>query len=68
VDVALAEADLGQFHTGAVLDQVNYSNSSLISGSINGNSGITHVNQSSGNMNNQGNSVSIAAVKGFNGQ
>jgi hypothetical protein len=32
----------------------------LIVGSINGNSGITTVNQSTGNMNNQGNLVSVA--------
>ena len=33
-----------------------------IDGSINGNQGIVNVNQSTGNMNNQGNVVSLAAI------
>jgi hypothetical protein len=33
----------------------------LIDNSINGNTGIVNVNQSTGNMNNQGNVVSLAA-------
>lgn len=66
VDVAMAEADLGQLHTGIVLGQFNYVNTGTISGSISGNDGIVQVNQSAGNMNHQGNVVSIAAVKGFN--
>ncbi len=69
--VALSEADLGQFNTdNQVLESrsegsdVGVDKSATIVGSINGNQGIVGVNQSSGNMANQANVVSVAAVQG----
>jgi hypothetical protein len=72
--VALAEADLGQVNAFNVVqesdsDPTSTSNpllginkSVLIDGSINGNRGIVNVNQGAGNMANQANNVSAAAV------
>jgi len=72
--VALSEADLGQVNrhndanesasnavtTGDPLVGIN--KTAVITGSINGNTGIVNVNQASGNMANQANNVSAAAV------
>jgi hypothetical protein len=65
--VALSEADLGQWNAGNSVDEVGQGNSfinklSEILSSINGNSGIVGVNQTSGNMANQANVVSLAAA------
>jgi hypothetical protein len=59
---ALSEADLGQVNSNNKVEEVATVKRSIIDGSINGNSGIVNVNQSSGNMNNQGNVVSLAAI------
>jgi len=61
-EFALSEADLGQETSHNHVDEVETVKVSSISGSINGNSGIVNVNQSAGNMNNQGNVVSFAAI------
>jgi hypothetical protein len=71
--VALAEADLGQFNTGHDViessDSPNHdfgiNKSSTIEGSFNNNTGVFGANQASGNMANQANVVSIAAVGDF---
>lgn len=60
--VALSDADLGQTNVGNHVDELATVKRATIEGSINGNSGIVNVNQSTGNMNNQGNVVSLAAI------
>ena len=60
--VALSESDLGQTNAGNTVTEVETVKHDLITDSINNNVGIVSVNQSSGNMNNQGNVVSLAAV------
>ncbi len=60
--VALSEADLGQETSHNHVDEVATVKTATIEGSINGNQGIVNVNQSTGNMNNQGNVVSLAAI------
>lgn len=58
--VALSEADLGQATFGyAVLESVTLK-TTLIEDSVQGNTGVTFVNQSSGNAGNQGNVLSLA--------
>lgn len=76
--VAMAEADLGQFNqnnfvgesdgqtlVGDVVtpDDVGIHKSATIVGSINGNTGIVGVNQAAGNLANQANVVTFAAVR-----
>ena len=63
--VALAEAALGQVSTGNDTDELDPAGAlktSTISGSINGNIGITQVNQATSNMGNQGNVVAAGAA------
>jgi hypothetical protein len=67
--VALAEADLGQFNVANSVTEgptgptaPGITKTASITGSLNGNQGIFGVNQSVGNMGNQANVVSIAAV------
>jgi hypothetical protein len=66
VAVALAEAALGQETTGNTVDEGNNlggtTKLALISGSVNENIGITQVNQSVGNMGNQGNVAAVGAA------
>lgn len=59
---ALSEADLGQETSHNHVDELSTVKHATITGSINGNSGIVNVNQSAGNMNNQGNVVSVSAI------
>lgn len=69
--VALSEADLGQFigtvDTDSPGSHEDYTaKTSQIVGSIGGNHGVTFVNQTSGNLGNQSNTLSLAAsVVGF---
>ena len=60
--VALAEADLGQFNAGNFVTEVNSVKTGTISGSVTGNSGITHVNQAVGNNSNQANFVAVSVT------
>jgi len=60
VYVALAEADLGQVTSNNRVLEIATIKWDLILNSINSNNGITNVNQSAGNMNNQANVVSLA--------
>jgi hypothetical protein len=60
--VALSDTDLGQLNSGNTVDELSTVKVGSISNSVNGNSGIVNVNQSTGNMNNQGNVVSFAAI------
>jgi hypothetical protein len=67
--VALSEAALGQFNTGGRVGEststgsnVGINKLSRINNSLNDNVGIFGVNQSSGNMGNQANIVSVAAI------
>lgn len=59
---ALAEADLGQNNSGNIVQELNTGKVGSISGSINGNTGIVQVNQSTGNMNNQASAFSISVL------
>jgi hypothetical protein len=60
VIVALAEADLGQLNANNSVTEHSTVKLDWINGSINNNHGVTSVNQSAGNMNNQANIVSIS--------
>jgi hypothetical protein len=60
--VAMSEAALGQENSGNKVFEIETVKRDLITGSVNGNTGIVNVNQSVGNMNNQGNVVSLAAT------
>jgi hypothetical protein len=58
--VALSEAALGQTNTGNKTDDIATIRTSTMVGSVIANHGITSVNQTSGNMNNQATVISIA--------
>ncbi len=58
--VALSEADLGQATFGYSVQESVTTKSTLIADSVQSNSGVTFVNQSSGNAGNQGNVLSLA--------
>ncbi|MEE8492441.1 MAG: hypothetical protein V3S25_00230 [Nitrospirales bacterium] len=60
--IALSETDLGQVN--AYNTVIFAFSTATMSNSVQGNSGITGVNQSSGSMNNQANLVSVAATTG----
>jgi len=60
VVIALAEADLGQVNAENIVLEQASQKLDWIQDSINNNHGITSVNQSAGNMNNQGNVVAIS--------
>jgi hypothetical protein len=60
VAVALADADLGQWNQRNTTIDLSTIRISQIVGSINGNTGITAVNQNSGNFNNQAFMLSFA--------
>ncbi|NJO23739.1 MAG: hypothetical protein HC868_13455 [Sphingomonadales bacterium] len=60
--VALSESDLGQWNIGGRTTENNTIKVDRIIGSINGNGGITSVNQSVGNMNNQASVISFAGA------
>jgi hypothetical protein len=59
--ISLSEADLGQVNAWNTV--INIAGFSLASATVSKNTGITGVNQSSGNMNNQSNVVSVAATR-----
>lgn len=77
--VALSEADLGQWTTGNFVGESDgtgpdggpagdgINKAATINGSLNGNAGIVGVNQSVGNLANQGNVFSLAGVQPVNG-
>ena len=60
--VALSEADLGQATYGYEVQESSTTKSTLITDSVQSNSGVTFVNQSSGNAGNQGNVLSLAVA------
>lgn len=60
--VALAEADLGQFNADNTVDETDTVKRDRILDSINNNQAIVNVNQSAGNMNNQGTVISFAGL------
>jgi len=61
-EFAMSEGDLGQETSHNHVDELETVKVSSINGSISANSGIVNVNQSAGNMNNQGNVVSFSAI------
>jgi hypothetical protein len=60
--LALSEADLGQTNSGNLVEEVNTVKLGLIENAVNNNTGVIAGNQTSGNMNNQGNSISFSAL------
>jgi hypothetical protein len=60
--VAMAEADLGQFNARNEMVAFETLHTDDIIGSINGNSGVVTVNQTTGNNNNQGSMISFSAL------
>ncbi len=64
--VALAEADLGQFNSFNSVDETDTVKQDVITNSINNNQAIVNVNQSTGNMNNQGTVISFAGLAQIN--
>jgi hypothetical protein len=60
--VALSEGLLGQEISGNQNFEADIFKTATISGSISGNTGVTQVNQSAGNLGNQANLVSVAAT------
>ena len=60
--VALSEAALGQENFGNAMEDVSTVRTNLIVDSASNNTGITQINQSSGNMNNQGSVLSFSAL------
>ncbi len=64
--VAMADSELGQFNTGNTVFDTNTQKRDQIIGSVNTNSGIVNVNQSSGKFNNQATVVSFAGVANIN--
>ena len=63
--VALAETDLGQFNSYNTVADFATGRTTTITGSVNHNTGITAVNQSTGNMNNQSTNISISGAVKF---
>lgn len=61
-NVALADAALGQVNTNVYSQELGTVRREAITNSVNGNTGVTQVNQSNGNFNNQGSVVSISAI------
>jgi len=59
---ALSEADLGQLNKGDHVFDVNVQRIDEILGSVTGNNGITTVNQSVGNFNNQSTTIAFSAL------
>jgi len=59
----LTEASLGQENSNNHVTGIETVKVDLITGSINGNSGVVSVNQSVGNMNNQGSAIAFGALK-----
>ena len=59
---SLAEADLGQTATAGTINDSSSINSDTLTTAFGGVSGVASVNQSSGSLNNQSNTVSIAAT------
>ncbi|MBI3127149.1 MAG: hypothetical protein HYZ11_06065 [Candidatus Tectomicrobia bacterium] len=60
--VALSESDLGQVNAFNEVVEVETVKRDLITGSVNGNTGVVQVNQSTGNMNNQASAVSMSVL------
>lgn len=62
--VALSEADLGQFNEDNETDRFSSGvfRSDTLTSSVNGNTGVTAVNQSAGNMNNQATVISVSGA------
>lgn len=60
--IALSEAALGQSNTFNTVEEIETIKIGEITGSINFNSGVVGVNQSTGNMNNQASVVSFSAL------
>lgn len=65
--VALAESDLGQFNIGNSVEDRNTFKLDSVTDSVNNNSGVINVNQSSGGMNNQATMVSFAGLAAIGG-
>lgn len=61
---ALSEGALGQENAGNFVVEAGVKKVASVAGSVNGNTGVVHVNQSAGNMANQSNVFALAFVQG----
>jgi hypothetical protein len=63
--LALSDAFLGQVNHGNDVEAFTTVKTNVISGSVSNNNGVTNVNQNTGNMNNQGTTISFAGITGL---
>jgi len=64
--VALSEAALGQATVDNKIVVGDFSYANTVTNAVRNNTGITHVNQTSGNMNNQSSTIAFSATTGLN--
>ncbi|MGE3934846.1 MAG: hypothetical protein AB7F67_16420 [Rhodospirillaceae bacterium] len=64
--VALSEAALGQASSENSLIATDFSYANSVTNAVRNNTGITHVNQTSGNLNNQSSTIAFSATTGLN--
>lgn len=64
--VALSEAALGQATSENDVRASEFSYANTVTNAVRNNTGITHVNQASGNLNNQSSTIAFSATTGLN--
>ncbi|MGE0743684.1 MAG: hypothetical protein AB7K86_00495 [Rhodospirillales bacterium] len=64
--VALSEAALGQAASENTVNVADFSYANTVTNAVRNNTGITHVNQASGNLNNQSSTIAFSATTGLN--
>lgn len=64
--VALSEAALGQAASDNSVNVSEFSYANTVTNAVRNNTGITHVNQASGNLNNQSSTIAFSATTGLN--
>lgn len=64
--VALSEAALGQAASDNEVRASEFSYANTVTNAVRNNTGITHVNQASGNLNNQSSTIAFSATTGLN--
>jgi hypothetical protein len=64
--VALSEAALGQTTSGNDVYATDFRYDNTVTNAVRNNTGITHVNQTSGNLNNQSSTIAFSATVGTN--
>jgi len=64
--VALSEAALGQAASENTVDVGSFLYANTVTNAVRNNTGITHVNQAAGNLNNQSSTIAFSATTGLN--